>query len=153
MAADSACLRAQNQKAALKTHGVTAFTADQLAERDAEIRGAGYEEGVQDGIEATIAAQEEDMGKACVSKVVMGYGGGASIAAQQRLARFKRTFIRKNGWDSLAENFSDNPLNLQSFCSHVSTVSIAGTSAAIVPLMPSSANRIVPQTPASSQQS
>ena len=82
----------QNQKAALKTHGVTAFTADQLAERDAEIRGAGYEEGVQDGIEATIAAQEEDMGKACVAKVVMGYGGGASIAAQQRLARFKHTF-------------------------------------------------------------
>ena len=92
MPADSACLRVQNQKAALKTHGVTAFTADQLAERDAEIRGAGYEEGVQDGIEATIAAQEEDMGKACVSKVVMGYGGGASIAAQQRLARFKHTF-------------------------------------------------------------
>ena len=50
MPADSACLRVQNQKAALKTHGVTAFTADQLAERDAEIRGAGYEEGVQDGM-------------------------------------------------------------------------------------------------------
>ena len=60
------------------------------------------------------------------------------------ISRFKRTFIRKNGWRSQAENFKDNPSNLQSLCSQVSTVVMAGTDAAIVPLIPSSANRMVP---------
>ena len=50
-------MRAQHKAAARKTHGVAAFTEDELAERDAAIRAAAFEEGAQEGAQAVIDAQ------------------------------------------------------------------------------------------------
>ena len=89
MAADSACLRAQHKAAARKTHGVAAFTEDELAERDAAIRAAAFEEGAQEGAQAVIDAQEEDMERPTVRKVIENWGTGLSMKAQKNLAKHK----------------------------------------------------------------
>jgi len=89
MAADSACLRAQHKAAARKTHGVAAFTEDELAERDAAIRATAFEEGAQEGAQAVIDAQEEDMERPTVRKVIENWGTGMSMKAQKNLAKHK----------------------------------------------------------------